>query len=158
MTAPSVVIDANILVALVDARDTWHSQAVALRDALMAGQAQLIYFDCVVNETVGVIGRRAEEQKRAEQFSQLLSRLRQEVSPSSITWISGEGERLYEQVLDLCRSHEGRLNFNDSLMALFCREQGIRYIASYDHDFDHLFWLVRMFDPAHLQALVGKRS
>lgn len=43
-------------------------------------------------------------------------------------------------------------------MALFCREQGIRYIASYDRDFDHLFWLARVFDPAHLQALVGKRS
>lgn len=73
--ALKAVIDANVLVALVDARDKWHSQAIALRDALLAQQAQLLYFDCVVNETVGVIGRRAEEQKRSDQFGALLNSL-----------------------------------------------------------------------------------
>jgi hypothetical protein len=67
--------------------------------------------------TVGVIGRRAEEQKRSDQFEELLNSLSQQVPPSAITWISRESERMYQDVLDLCRAQEGRLNFNDALMA-----------------------------------------
>ena len=152
MMALKAVIDANVLVALVDARDKWHSQAIALRDALLAQQAQLVYFDCVVNETVGVIGRRAEEQKRSDQFGALLNRLSQQVPPSAITWISRESERMYQDVLDLCRAQEGRLNFNDALMALLCREQGIGDIISFDRDFDELPWLIRVGDPSQLQG------
>ena len=56
-----VALDTNVAVALVDDRDTWHRTAVAIRDALLETQSQLIYFDCVFNETIGVIGRRAIE-------------------------------------------------------------------------------------------------
>lgn len=150
--ALKAVIDANVLVALVDARDKWHPQAIALRDALLAQQAQLVYFDCVVNETVGVIGRRAEEQKRSDQFGALLNSLSQQVPPSAITWISRENERMYQDVLDLCRAQGGRLNFNDALMALLCREQGIGDIVSFDRDFDELPWLTRVGDPSQLQG------
>ena len=62
-----VAIDTNIVVALVDAHDKWHHRAIALRDALVEVGAELVYFDCVVNETIGVIGRRTEEQKRSDQ-------------------------------------------------------------------------------------------
>jgi predicted nucleic acid-binding protein len=150
MTVRRIAIDANVLVALVDANDKWHVQAIALRDALLAGQAQLVYFDCVVNETVGVIGRRAEEQKRSDQFGGLLNTLSQQIPPSAITWISRESERMYQDVLTLCRAQGGRLIFNDALMALLCREQGIDEIASFDRDFDELPWLTRVADPAQL--------
>jgi len=50
-----VSIDANVLVALVDARDKWHARATALSDALLATGAHLIYFDCAINEAIGVI-------------------------------------------------------------------------------------------------------
>jgi predicted nucleic acid-binding protein len=36
MTTTPVVIDTNVLVALVDANDKWHPVAVALRDGLLA--------------------------------------------------------------------------------------------------------------------------
>jgi predicted nucleic acid-binding protein len=148
-----VVIDANVLVALVDTRDKWHAQAVILRDTLIAERARLVYFDCVVNEAVGVIGRRAEEQKRSDQIDHLLDRLKQQVPAESITWVGSDSERLYEQVLDMCRAHGGRLNFNDILMALVCRERKIRVIASFDTDFDELPWLVRVHDLSGLQGM-----
>lgn len=153
MTSETVVIDANILVALVDARDKWHPQAVALRDALVARHARLIYFDCVVNETVGVIGRRAEEQNRSDQFGELLNELSRRIPMSSITWISREGEHLHDQILALCHAQGGRLNYNDALMALLCQDKGIHWIVSFDRDFDELPWLVRIFDPGHAQTL-----
>jgi predicted nucleic acid-binding protein len=153
MTTTPVVIDANVLVALTDAHDKWHPVAVTLRDALLAVNAPLVYFDCVVNEAIGVIGRRAEEQKRSDQFGSLLDELASLVPATQITWISAAGQRLYEQVLRLCRDHGGRLNFNDALMALVCREFDLGWIISFDGDFDEVEWLSRVADLSGVQRL-----
>ena len=153
MTTTPVVIDANVLVALTDAHDKWHPVAVALRDALLAVNAPLVYFDCVVNEAIGVIGRRAEEQKRSDQFGSLLDELASLAPAAQITWISAAGQRLYEKVLRLCRDHGGRLNFNDALMALVCQDLGLGWIISFDGDFDEVEWLSRVADLSDVQRL-----
>ena len=150
MTTKRILVDTNVLVALVDARDKWHDQAILIRDALIATDAELVYFDCVVNEAVSVIGRRAEEQKRSDQFTRLLDSLAVTVPADSITWVSASGERLYPDVLDLCRSHEGRLNFNDALIALVTQELSIPTILSFDKDFDEIDWLERLSDSSKI--------
>ena len=66
----TAVIDTSVVVALADANDKWHARAIELRDALLSNGIQQIYVDCVINEAISVIGRRAEEQKRSEQFGQ----------------------------------------------------------------------------------------
>jgi hypothetical protein len=110
-------------VALVDSRDKWYGRAVALRDALKAAQVELLYFDSVVNETVSVLARRAEEQGRTQQFAGLLEVLLQQVSVAVITWLSAETRRLYDRVRELVRVTSGVLNFHDALIALGCQEQ-----------------------------------
>jgi predicted nucleic acid-binding protein len=54
---------------------------------------------------------------------------------------------LYSEILSLIRSSRGELNFNDALVALSCRERDIRFIASFDSDFDQLAWLKRLSQP-----------
>ena len=44
------VIDANVLVGLLDDQDKWHDATLALRDELSKAEVQLVYFDCVINE------------------------------------------------------------------------------------------------------------
>ena len=55
----TAVIDANVLVGLLDGHDQWHALSVALRDALRdalnEAQAKLVYLDCVINEAVSVL-------------------------------------------------------------------------------------------------------
>lgn len=145
-------IDTNVIVALVDVSDKWHHGALALRDALLDVGAQLVYFDCVVNEAIGVIGRRTEEQKRPDQFVRLLDGLTNLPEPT-ITWISGAGQRLFREVVSLCRDHNGTLNFHDALMALICQELGIQFIVSFDCDFDEIAWLTRIADPVGVEKL-----
>ena len=53
-----VVVDTNVLVALIDTRDKWHRQADELLAALEQQNATLVYFDCIVNETITVLARR----------------------------------------------------------------------------------------------------
>jgi predicted nucleic acid-binding protein len=58
MTTP-VCIDTSLLVALIDSKDKWHTPAVALSEAARQVEAEVIYFDCVLNETISVLARRS---------------------------------------------------------------------------------------------------
>jgi predicted nucleic acid-binding protein len=149
----TVVLDTNIVVALVDDRDTWHGTAVAMRDALLEIHAQLVYFDCVLNETIGVIGRRTAEQKRPDQFDRLLDRLTAMIPPVSITWVGGAAQQWLHEIIRLCRESHGTLNFHDALIALACQHLEVRFLASFDPDFDHLSWLTRIHDTAQIATL-----
>jgi predicted nucleic acid-binding protein len=152
-TSNQVVIDTNILVALVDRLDKWHASAEALREAFRAKNAGLVYFDPVINETFSVLARRAQEQRRSQQeVSGLLDTLTHLVPKEAITWVSSETQALYEQVVALIRDTSGELNFHDALIALNCRLCGIKVIASFDRDFDQVEWLSRVATPEEVVA------
>jgi predicted nucleic acid-binding protein len=153
MMTTTVCIDTNVVVALTDAHDKWHDRAIALRDALLAAQTPLVYFDCVINEAIGVIGRRAEEQRRTDQFAPLLDGLLTIVPEPSITWLTASTQRLFPAIVALCRQHQGQLNFHDALIALACQELSIRAIVSFDSDFDGIRWLRRVCEPDQVQNL-----
>ncbi|MGQ9710950.1 MAG: type II toxin-antitoxin system VapC family toxin [Anaerolineae bacterium] len=141
------VIDSNVLVALIDSRDKWHERALALHAALKAKGVSLVYFDCVLNETISVMARRAEEQKRSAEFSRLMDELLRRVPEDVVIWVSAETQRRYGDIVGLVRKFEGALNFHDALIALSCRELGIPAIISFDEDLDPIAWLVRIATP-----------
>jgi predicted nucleic acid-binding protein len=140
---------------LLDSQDKWHVRAVALRDALKAAQVDLLYFDPVLNETVSVLARRAEEQGRAQQFPGLMDALLQHVPTEVIVWLSSETRRLYDRVIELVRNTLGVLNFHDALLALGCQELGVEVIASFDRDFDQITWLTRIDTPEAVKTVLG---
>ena len=110
-------IDSNVLVGLLDDRDKWHVQAKALLDALKKESVSVIYFDCVLNETISVMARRSEEQNRSTEFSGLLDKLQVQVPEDLITWITLDTQRLYNRIVALVRQTQGRLNYHDALIA-----------------------------------------
>ena len=136
-------IDSNVLVGLLDDRDKWHVQARALLDALKEEAVSVIYFDCVLNETISVMARRSEEQNRSTEFSGLLDKLQVQVPEDLITWITLDTQRLYNRIIALVRQTQGRLNFHDALIALACQELEIKVILSFDRDFDEVPWMER---------------
>jgi predicted nucleic acid-binding protein len=107
----------------------------------------MVYFDCVINETINVLARRAKERKRSSEFTELLTRVVSQAPEDSIIWISKETRRFYPEIIDLVRDSMGALNFNDILVALGCRELGIECIATFDSDFDSIAWLKRLSSP-----------
>jgi predicted nucleic acid-binding protein len=137
------VIDSNVLVALLDDRDKWHAQARSLLDALKGETVHVIYFDCVLNETISVMARRSEEQNRSAQFSELLDKLQAQVPEDLVTWITPDTQRYYSRVVALVRQSQGKLNFHDALIALACQELEIKTILSFDRDFDEISWMER---------------
>jgi predicted nucleic acid-binding protein len=46
---PKAVVDTNVLVAMVDTRDNWHSKTKSLVERLESEQnMQFVYFDCSI--------------------------------------------------------------------------------------------------------------
>jgi len=136
-------IDSNVMVALVDQHDKWHTQAKELLDSIAEKEIDVVYFDCVLNETVSVMARRSEEQKRSAQFPVLLDELQQLVTEEMITWILGNTKDWYSRIIELVRQSEGRINFHDAMIALACKELNIQVVVSFDSDFDEISWLRR---------------
>jgi uncharacterized protein len=141
-----IAVDSNVLVALIDANDKWHDKAEAIFLELRSHQFEPVYFDCVMNETINVLGRRTKEQGRTDQLPTLLSDLVNRVSADVMTWISQETQRLYQQIIQMVLQHKGELNFHDALIALSCQELDVPFIFSFDTDFDDVDWLIRIAD------------
>jgi len=139
-----IAIDTSVLIGLINPRDLWRSQAIALHDALLAANVDLLYFDCVAAEAISAAARRLHEKKLGTDVADLINNLKSQVPTETLTWILPDAPRFYSDALDLIRSSAGALNFNDALIALACREREIPAIASFDADFDSITWLRRV--------------
>ena len=139
-----VAIDSSVMVGVLNTLDHRHVQAKRLVDDLQLAEANLIYFDCVIAESVSTILRRLHEKQQLTAIQQLLDAVADLFPPEQLTWIMPDTPRLYAQILALIESSSGELNFNDALIALACRERNISVLASFDADFDSTEWLQRI--------------
>ena len=62
-------IDTSVLIGLLDPKDIWHQQEMALKQALIARDADIAVFDCVLAEAVSTMARRIHEQRRVDDLS-----------------------------------------------------------------------------------------
>ena len=139
-----LVLDTNFLVANFDTGDKWHNLVKSMKSEILAKDVTLINLDCVISETISVIARRFEEKKKLSEFPATLETIHNVVSPSKITWISHYIEDWYLQIIDVIRQYQGKINFNDALIALYMRKDGIKYFMSFDTDFDDIPWIERI--------------
>lgn len=144
------------MVGVLNLLDHRHTQAKNLLDALNRAQVKLIYFDCVIAESLSTIQRRLHEKSQTTAISQLISEIAANFPPELLTWILPDAPLLYGQILRLIETSSGELNFNDALIALACRERHIPYLASFDADFDAIAWLQRIERHDELPAAIHK--
>ena len=138
MGIKKAVIDANVLLALIDEKDKWHYKASALVRVLKRGKWEVIYLDCVLNEVVSVLCRRLEERGESQSLLSLLERLEELVPEEQIEWLYPDVPELYGDIMKLIKEKEGNLNFHDALIVLFMKNQGLNNILSFDTDFDEV--------------------
>ncbi|MEK7251502.1 MAG: type II toxin-antitoxin system VapC family toxin [Bacteroidota bacterium] len=150
----TIVVDTNHLVALIDPKDVWHAVANEIESCLPVHVTR-VFVDVVLTEAASVFARRCEERKDVEAFPRLISLLKSRIPSSFITWISPQIPMLYEKCLKLMLESDGSLNFNDSLITLYMREQKLSYIASFDKDFDTVKGLKRCASPADAVKFFG---
>ena len=146
------IVDSNFIIALVDKKDKWREQALPLQNALRKENAELIYLDCIINETISVVGRRLEEKGRSDEFETVLENIEQIVPPENITWIYPEVRRLYREILNLVKAYNGSLNFHDALIIVAAKEMKTLSIISFDKDFDQVEGVTRIKRPSDLKG------
>ena len=137
-----VIVDTSFLVAQLDELDVHHQTAKALHELFRKRDVAYIYLDCVVNETVTVLARRALDRKLDP--IPIIKRLRREIPQNILDWSGTELPRLWEQVLNTLEMFKARLSFNDCLLVIVSWEGGIQWIASFDRGFDQVRGLKRV--------------
>jgi len=147
----NAIADSNFIIALVDKRDKWRQQALTLQNALKEENAELVYLDCVINETISVLGRRLEEKGRSSEFETVLEKIAEIVPPEDITWIYPEVRTLYREILSLVKAYNGSLNFHDALIIVAAKQMKTFLIISFDKDFDQVEGITRIKHPSDLK-------
>ena len=137
-----VIVDTSFLVAQLDERDLHHQTAKAIHESFRKREVAYIYLDCVVNEAVTVLARRALERKVDPR--PVIQKLRKEIPTEILDWVGPELPRLWERAMDKLEEHKGRLSFHDCLLVLVSQEGDIEWIASFDQSFDHVEGLKRV--------------
>jgi len=146
------IVDANVVVAYLDEKDSHREEALKIWSGMEESGFKVWYLDCVLNETISALCRRYEERKRSEELPDLIKQFRSYFSPDIITWTYNEIEDSYDEILNIVEEHKGKLNFHDALIVLFARFKGIRYIVSFDKDFDDVELVERVRDAEGLRG------
>jgi len=151
MAVNKAIVDANVLLALIDKEDKWHHKAETIAKALKEKNWEVVYLDWGLNEVVSVLGKRLEEQNKVHYFTGLIEKLEETVSEEEIEWLYPEVPNLYTDIMKLVKEKEGRLNFHDALIALFAKEYSLGYIVSFDLDFDGIDWITRIKNEEEIE-------
>jgi predicted nucleic acid-binding protein len=132
-----VVLDANVLVALLYAGDVHHQRARELVEQLEAEGHVVVAIDFLVHEAVSVLCRRARERKTSPpDLIKVLTAVRRWFEDGYVRSVARETERLVADVLEVIEATSGTLNFNDALLVVLEREGIIDDLASFDAGFD----------------------
>ncbi|UQA61745.1 type II toxin-antitoxin system VapC family toxin [Polyangium aurulentum] len=132
-----VVLDANVLVGLLDLKDALHRRARGLISRLeLAGHA-LVLLDVCMSEALSVLCRRAEQRRQQPpELDLVLAAWNAWYERGEIFFVTSFADGLFPQVLSVVADSEGRLNVNDALLVVLQRQEIIGDVASFDEDFD----------------------
>ena len=134
-----VVIDTNVIVALIDAKDAHHSVAQGMIDSLEKNDIDIVIFDCVINEVFSVIAKRSRQ--RGYSFKDSAVKINNIIGSLKIVIIYPLVKKLHDRIIELMVKTEGKLNYHDALICLVMKEKGISYIASLDKGFESVSWI-----------------
>jgi len=126
-----ILVDTSFLVAWLNKKDIHHKKAFQVKNEL-GSKAVLVITDVVVNETLSVLARRAQEGKLSfhEASQKLLSLV---PSPAKFYFYTFSD---WNEIISLVLKSNGQLNFHDALLIIGAKKEGITTILSFDSDFD----------------------
>ena len=134
-----IIVDTNVLVALLDSKDVHHKNAVRLAQRLEKEGKQILLMDCILVELYSVIARRSRE--RGYDFSQIFPQIIEIEEMYDVIMAYDYRARLHTKVLNLILLSGGALNYHDGLIGLVMKRKRIRKIATFDRDFATIEWV-----------------
>lgn len=149
-TMNNIIVDTSVLLAIVDSKDKWNITAEAIFDELEEKNIEFYIFDCVANELISVIGKRLMEARREKEYEDIIKRALEYIKLEKLFPVYDLVIPRYDEIINTIIESNGKLNFHDSLIIIAAREYSIKYIASFDSDFDEVKGIIRIKDKKDL--------
>ena len=135
----NVVLDANVLVGILDQGDVLHARSMALIDRLKREGRSPRVLDVFLAEALSVLTRRAFQRKTTPpDLGRAVHQARAWRDAGEISFVSPWVETCFEDILGVMEESGGALNFNDALLVVLQRAELIEDVASFDSAFDRL--------------------
>jgi len=119
-----IVVDTNIIVALLDKKDTHYKNAVKILEDL--GDERVYILNVNLAEVYSVIARRCRE--RRYNCKDALGKLRELEANINVIWIENLKET-HVQIVDRVMESEGKLSYNDAVLLKYVRDKGTKLIT-----------------------------
>ena len=119
-----IVVDTNIIVALLDKKDTHYKHAVRILEDL--GDERVYILNVNLAEVYSVIARRCRE--RRYNCKDALGKLRELEANINVIWIENLKET-HVQIVDRVIESEGKLSYNDAVLLKYVRDKGGKLIT-----------------------------
>ncbi|GIW47639.1 MAG: hypothetical protein KatS3mg078_1516 [Deltaproteobacteria bacterium] len=117
-----IVLDTNIVVALLDKKDVHHKKVLKLLEEL--GDKKVYILNVNLAEIYSVISRRCRERKY--NCKEALKKVRELESNINTIWIENLKD-IHEEVVSRVIETEGMLNYNDALLSKFVNDRGAKF-------------------------------
>ncbi len=131
-----VVVDTNVIVALIDNKDIHHTKALNFIIKLEDDNNNFIIFDCVVNEVFSVLARRSLQ--RGYSFKLAAEKFNIEMKKFEITRVYPLIDQMHDSIVNFMILNNGILNYHDSLICLAMKHKKIKNIVTFDKGFNNI--------------------
>jgi predicted nucleic acid-binding protein len=130
-----VVLDANVIVAILDEADALHARARGRIEGLDRDGVHVLLLDFLLAEAVSVLCRRAFERKRRPpELAPVFAWLREQLRRGFVEFAVLGGDA-FAEVLDVVEASRGELNFNDARLVVMQRSGEVGEVVTFDEDF-----------------------
>jgi predicted nucleic acid-binding protein len=133
-----IVLDANVIVGLLDEGDSLSERATELFGRLEADGHRLVFLDFLVAEALSALCRRSFQRKHNPiALAPILKWIRERRERGFVHFIPLV-EDDFAAALEVVESSGGELNFNDARLVVMQQSGEIGEVASFDADFESI--------------------
>ena len=133
-----VVLDANVIVGLLDEGDSQSARAHQLVAGLQAEGHQPVFVGFLLAEALSALcGRSFERKKQPPQLDPIIEWVHEQRA-RGLVYFPALTDEDFAGALDVMKSSHGELNFNDARLVVMQQRGEIGDVASFDADFDRI--------------------
>ncbi len=120
-----IFADTNFFIGLLDKKDKWHDQALALSESI---NEEMMVSDLVISESVTLAGSRSGGKAGQKLYEFFVDNCHIEYAD----------EDILRGGMEVFLRYDGKLSLPDSVSVVLMRRKGISRILSFDSDFDRV--------------------